>query len=224
MGRLWDNDWSLPAHFSCQDDHMTTLPNRQTFETAYSGKAPWDIGKPQPIFVAIADKVVGSVLDAGCGTGENALFFAQRGHKVTGIDYLREPIDRAKQKATERGIPATFLVLDATRLDSLPEQFDTVLDCGLFHVFSDEDRKRYVAGLATVTKPGGRVFLACFSDEEPGEQGPRRISQADLRTAFADGWVMESIEPIRFGVRTDMPELGFSPGGPKAWLATIGKV
>jgi len=200
---------------------MTNIPNRETFENAYSGKAPWDIGKPQPALVAIADKVTGSVLDSGCGTGENALFFAERGHKVTGVDYLREPIERAKQKAVERGVQATFLVIDALQLDSVPEQFDTVIDSGLFHGFPDEDRKRYVAGLAGVTKPGGRVFLACFSNEEPGEVGPRRISRMDLRTAFADGWTVESIEPIRFEVRADMPELGFSPGGPKAWLATI---
>ena len=200
---------------------MTNIPNRETFENAYSGKAPWDIGNPQPVFVAVASKIVGSILDAGCGTGENALFFAQRGYKVTGIDYLREPIERAKQKAAERGIQATFLVIDALRLDSIPEQFDSVIDCGLFHVFSDDDRQRYVKGLAGVTKPGGRVFLACFSDQEPEGQGPRRISQADLKSAFADGWMVESIEPIRFEVRPDMPELSFSPGGPKAWLATI---
>ena len=200
---------------------MTNIPNRETFENAYSGKAPWDIGKPQPALVAVASKVTGSILDAGCGTGENALFFAQRGHKVTGIDYLREPIERAKQKAAERGIQATFLVIDALHLESVPEQFDSIVDCGLFHVFSDEDRTRYVKGLTSVTKPGGRVFLACFSDREPGDQGPRRISQADLRAAFADGWAIESIEPIRFEVREDMPDLAFSPGGPKALLATF---
>jgi len=200
---------------------MTNIPNRETFENAYSGKAPWDIGKPQSVFVAVANKVTGSVLDAGCGTGENALFFAQRGHKVMGIDYLREPIERAKQKAAERGIRATFLVIDALRLDSIPEQFDSVIDCGLFHVFSDDDRKRYVKALAGVTKPGGHVFLACFSDQEPEGQGPRRISQTNLRTAFADGWEIEAIEPIQFEVREDMPELAFSPGGPRAWLATI---
>src|SRR5205823_4961388 len=192
------------------EEGMTNIPNRETFENAYAGKAPWDIGKPQPVFVRAADRIKGSVLDAGCGTGENALFFAERGHKVTGIDYLREPIERAKNKTAERGIKATFLVIDALHLDSLPEQFDTVIDSGLFHVFSDDDRKRYVAGLASVTKPGGRVFLACFSDEEPGEVGPRRISRENLRAAFADGWVIESIEPVRFDVRADMPELGFS--------------
>src|SRR4051812_10511794 len=146
---------------------MTNIPTRQTFEEMYAGKAPWDIGKPQPAFVDSASKISGSILDAGCGTGENALFFAERGHQVTGIDYLPGPIELAKKKAAERGINATFLVIDALRLDSLPQQFDSIIDSGLFHVFSDEDRKRYVAGLATVAKPGGKLFLQCFSDEEP---------------------------------------------------------
>src|SRR5438045_7980563 len=121
---------------------MAVVPNRETFEGLYAGKAPWDIGKPQPAFVAAAGKVIGSVLDAGCGTGENALFFADRGHQVTGIDFLPGPIELAKQKAAQRGISATFLVMDALQLDSLPQQFDNVIDCGLFHVFSDEDRQR----------------------------------------------------------------------------------
>jgi len=190
----------------------------------YAAKAPWDIGKPQPAFMAAADKFVGAILDAGCGTGENALFFAQRGHQVVGIDYLPGPIELAKKKAAERGISATFRVLDALQLESLSQQFDSVVDCGLFHVFSDEDRRRYVAGLATVTKAGGRVFLECFSNEEPGEAGPRRISQADLRATFARGWVIESIEPAGFEVRADLPDMQFSPGGPKAWFATIRRV
>jgi cyclopropane fatty-acyl-phospholipid synthase-like methyltransferase len=111
--------------------------------------------------------------------------------------------------------------MDALRLDALPEQFDSVIDCGLFHVFSDEDRQKYVAGLAGVVKPGGRIFLACFSNEEPGDLGPRRISQADLQAAFAEGWAFESIEPVRFEVRSDLEGISFSPGGPKAWFATI---
>jgi SAM-dependent methyltransferase len=197
------------------------IPTRETFENAYVGKAPWDIGKPQQVFIDAADRVSGSILDAGCGTGENALLFAQRGHKVTGIDFLREPIERAKKKAAQRDLAVTFLVMDALRLDALPEQFDSVIDCGLFHVFSDEDRRKYVAGLSGVTKPGGRIFLACFSNEEPGDLGPRRISPADLQAAFADGWVIESIEPMRFEVRPDLEGISFSPGGPKAWLATI---
>ena len=200
---------------------MSSLPDRSTFETAYTGQAPWDIGRPQQVFLDVADRITGSVLDAGCGTGENALFFAGRGHKVTGIDFLEEPIRRAKRKATERGLTATFLVMDALALKDLPEVFDSVIDSGLFHVFSDEDRRRYIGGLASVLKPGGRLFLLCFSDEEPGTQGPRRVSKQELHDAFAQGWAIESIEPTRAEVRPDLKDLTFSEGGPKVWLAVI---
>ena len=198
-----------------------SLPDRTTFETAYSGQAPWDIGRPQPALVDRADQIRGSILDVGCGTGDNALYFAGRGHRVTGIDFLAEPIARAKQKAAGRGLSVNFLVMDALALKDLPEVFDTAIDCGLFHVFSDDDRRRYVEGLATVVKPGGRLLLLCFSDEEPGTIGPRRVSRRELEAAFANGWTIESIEPARFEVRTDIPNLAFSPGGPKAWLAVM---
>src|ERR1700730_17096269 len=176
------------------------IPDRATFENLYAGQAPWDIGKPQKPFVYVAHKITGSILDAGCGTGDTALFFAGRGNKVTGIDFLEEPIRRAKRKAGERGLTATFLVMDALAFKDLPEVFDNVIDSGLFHVFSDEDRQRYVDGLATVLKAGGRLFLLCFSDEEPGTQGPRRVSKKELHDAFAKGWVVESIEPRRVEV------------------------
>jgi cyclopropane fatty-acyl-phospholipid synthase-like methyltransferase len=200
---------------------MSNIPNRDTFATIYAGKAPWDIGKPQPALVEIADQITGSILDAGCGTGDNALYFASRGHKVTGIDFLAEPIQRAKQKATERGLTVSFLVMDATALKNLPEVFDNVIDSGLFHVFSDEDRRRYVEGLVSVLKPGGRLFLICFSDAEPGTQGPRRVTKQELHDAFAKGWTVETIEPHRFEVRSDLKEFSFSPGGPKAWWVVV---
>lgn len=197
------------------------IPDRTTFESAYAGQAPWDIGRPQRPFIDVADRITGSILDAGCGTGDNALFFAGRGQKVTGIDFLAEPINRAKQKAAERGLTVTFLVMDALALKQLPEVFDSVIDCGLFHVFSDEDRCRYVEGLATVLNPGGRLFLLCFSDEEPGEHGPRRVSRKEIEIAFAKGWKVESMEPTRFEVRPDMKDISFSEGGPKAWFVAV---
>jgi SAM-dependent methyltransferase len=135
-----------------------------------------------------------------------------------------EPINRAKRKAAKRDLAATFLVKDARTLKDWLERFDTVIDSGLFHVFSDEDRKRYVEGLASVLKPGGRLFLLCFSDEEPGTQGPRQVSQKELHDAFAKGWVIESIEPSRYEVRPDLKDLTFSEGGPKAWFAVIRRV
>src|SRR6266481_1306355 len=85
---------------------MTEVPDKKTFETLYAGQAPWDIGKPQKPILDVADQISGSVLDAGCGTGDTALFLAGRGGKVTGIDFLEEPIKRAKRKAAERGLSA----------------------------------------------------------------------------------------------------------------------
>src|SRR5439155_8999194 len=108
--------------------------------------------------------------------------------------------ERAKRKAAERGLKATFLIKDALALADWSERFDNVIDSGLFHVFSDEDRKKYVGGLTSVLKPGGRLFLMCFSDQEPGTQGPRRISRKELAEAFAQGWQIESIEPTRMEV------------------------
>ena len=96
-----------------------------------------------------------------------------------------------------------------------------LIDCGLFHVFSDEDRRRYVDGLAFILKPGGRLFLLCFSDQEPEGPGPRRVSRGELEEAFADGWAIESIEPSRYEVRPDAAHMGFSEGGPKAWFVVV---
>ena len=200
---------------------MTTVPNRNTFESAYAGQAPWDIGKPQKPFIDVAEQITGSILDAGCGTGDTALFFAGRGCKVTGIDFIDEAIRRAERKAAERGVPATFLVRDALTLKDWTERFDNVIDSGLFHVFSDEARCRYVEGLATVLQLGGRLFLMCFSDEEPGTQGPRRVSKEELHAAFAEGWSIESIQPTRAEVRPDFKDLTFSEGGPKAWFVVV---
>ena len=107
-------------------------PGKAHFQEAYESRPPWDIGRPQKVFLQAADQITGSILDAGCGTGENALYFAERGHKVTGIDYLEKPIAEAQRKAQRRGLQATFLVMDALCLGEIPEQFDSVIDCGLF--------------------------------------------------------------------------------------------
>ena len=195
--------------------------DRAAFETLYAGPAPWDIGKPQGPFTAIANWAAGPILDAGCGTGEHALFFAARGHRVTGIDFVEEALRRARAKAAERGLAVEFLVKDATALAGWGERFATAIDCGLFHVFSDADRRRYASGLARVVEPGGRLFLMCFSDEEPGTEGPRRVSQNELYDAFADGWEVESVQPMRVEVNPAFTAMSFSEGGPKAWFAVI---
>ncbi|MFI5202384.1 MAG: class I SAM-dependent methyltransferase [Candidatus Kapaibacterium sp.] len=179
------------------------LPGRASFQSAYEGQAPWDIPGPQPDFVRVADRIIGTVLDAGCGTGENALFFAARGCDVSGIDFIEEPIRRARKKAIERGLDAQFLVKDALTLKDWNAQFENVIDSGLFHVFSDEEAATYVAGLRHVLKPGGHLFILCFSDAEPGTQGPRRIPRQMIYDRFRDGWAVESVVATRFEIHPD---------------------
>lgn len=196
-------------------------PRKEHFEEAYEGKPPWDTGKPQPVFVQAADLVKSPVLDVGCGTGENALFFAERGHQVTGVDYVETAINLACEKASKRNVPITFLVMDALRLDNLPHKFHSAIDSGLFHVFDDVNRARYVENLTNVVEQDGRLFLLCFSENEPPGDGPRRVTRQELHDAFADGWEVESIEPARFEVRPDLVDIHFSEGGPHAWFAIL---
>src|SRR5262245_18289235 len=144
------------------------IPARSHFESAYAGQPPpWEIGGPQPLFVQNADRVIGTVLDAGCGTGENALFFASRGHSVTGIDFLPRPIELARQKAAARGLAANFLVMDALALSELPQVFDTAIDSGLFHVFNDQDRRRYVASWPRFSSRA--VICSCCAFRTPNQ-------------------------------------------------------
>jgi SAM-dependent methyltransferase len=197
--------------------------DQDLFEQIYQGQAPWDTGRPQPAIIKIAEagQIRGSVLDVGCGTGENLIYLAARGHEAWGIDFVPVAIERATAKAAQRGIDVHFLVGNALELSKLGRQFDTVIDCGLFHTFTDEERPAFVRGLGEVLRPGGRLYILCFSNEQPGTEGPRRITQQEIRDSFHDGWKVQHIEPIRFEAleRPDGP--GSTPGGPKAWLATI---
>lgn len=202
-------------------EQATTTIDRTVFESIYAGQPRWEIGRPQQAFISVADQITGSILDSGCGTGENAFYFAKRGHQVTGIDFLVDPITIATRKAVERSLPVKFLTKDALTLKDWEERFDNVIESGLFHVFSDDDRRSYVEGLSTVLKPNGRFFFLCFSNEEPGTAGPRRVTQKEIRTAFADGWTIESIEPSRYEVRPDPKDASFKAGGPKAWFAVV---
>ena len=197
---------------------MTTPQN---WDASYGSDAeppPWDIGRPQAAFERLAGRglLTGRLLDAGCGTGEHVLLAAARGADATGVDISPRAIARARAKAAERAVQASFEVADVLELGQLGMTFDTVIDSGVFHVFDDADRARYVTSLASALRPSGRCYLACFSDRQPGEWGPRRVSQDELRAAFGDGWSVISIEADTFEVNPGMPTPTV-----QAWLATI---
>ena len=197
---------------------MTTP--RRDWDEVYTADTPppWDIGRPQPAFVRLADDGLlrGQLLDAGCGRGEQALLAAAHGADAMGVDISPSAIEQARRKAAERGLTVRFEVADALNLGQLGLTFDTVIDCGLFHTFDDDGRARYVTGLASVLRPGGTCYLMCFSDRQPGEFGPRRVRQDELRAAFSDSWAVESIVADAFEVNA-----GFPGRTAQAWLATI---
>jgi cyclopropane fatty-acyl-phospholipid synthase-like methyltransferase len=200
---------------------MTEQP--LTWDDAYAGgrTPPWDIGRPQPAFIRLAARglLSGQLLDAGCGTGEHALLAAAYGAEAVGADVSPAAIARARAKAAERGLTVDFQVASVLDLRQLGRGFDTVVDSGVFHVFDDETRGRYVASLASVLRPGGTCYLLCFSDRQPGDLGPRRIRQAEIRAAFSLGWAVASIEPDQFEIMRDG-----QPGHAEAWLAVIQRV
>ncbi|PKL75876.1 MAG: SAM-dependent methyltransferase [Candidatus Melainabacteria bacterium HGW-Melainabacteria-1] len=200
-------------------DPVASPGDPHRFELVYqSDQAPWDIESAQPAIVALAanEKIIGDVLDLGCGTGENALMLVTRGHMVWAIDTAPTAIERARLKAEARALDVTFVLGNALELEVLGEGFHTVIDSGLFHIFSDADRLLYLKGLHHVMFPGSCLYLLCFSDREPGSWGPRRVKRSELRQLFSHdhGFRVQSIIETRFHLRE-------RPEGVKAWLATI---
>ena len=197
---------------------MSTHP---TWDDSYIGDnpAPWDIGRPQPAFAKLAEEglLTGRVLDAGCGTGEHVLLAAMHGAaEATGVDISPKAIEQARAKTADRGVNANFEVGDALNLDLPANSMTTIIDSGLFHVWTDEERPRYAASIGSVLAPGGHVYLMCFSDRQPGDWGPRRVHQEELRAIFADGWAVESITADTFDVNRIADTTTV-----EAWLAVI---
>jgi SAM-dependent methyltransferase len=192
------------------------------FEARYQQDAtPWDLDHPQPAVVRLLDAgvVAGSVLDLGCGTGENALLIASRGHQVMGLDAAPTAVERARQKAAARGFapPAVqFHVWDALQLGRLRKSFETVIDCGLFHVFDRPTRRQYVQSVAEVAGSGADLIVLCFSDEEPPGPGPHRITDSDLREAVRGIFAVMDLETTTFERRGEPPA--------QAWLARFTKI
>jgi SAM-dependent methyltransferase len=187
------------------------------FNEAYRGTPPWDIGRPQEEFVKVADEggIRGRVLDVGCGTGENAVFFSRLGHETWGVDSAPLALEKARQKAAKKGVRVRFELADALHLEDLAQRFDTITDCGLFHVFSDDDRTTYVKSLRAALRESGLYVMLCFSDKESaGWGGPRRVSRGEIREAFGRGWKVNFIREARFSTT-------FNDDGGRAWLSSI---
>lgn len=190
----------------------------------YASPPPWDINRPQPALLALATTrcdsaggIRGRVLDVGCGTGEHVLMSSGLGLDATGIDLASNALQTARRKALDRGLAARFLLHDARRLGQLGESFDTVLDCGLFHVFTGDDRIAFVSGLRSVIRTGGRYFMLGFSDQQPGDRWPHGLTRAEIMAAFADGWRVDALDTTTIDVVTDAD-------GIPAWLLAASRI
>jgi SAM-dependent methyltransferase len=198
---------------------VSAADRAHAWDDSYAGPAPpWDIGRPQPAFLRLAEggSFVGRLLDAGCGTGEHTILAAGHGARVLGIDLSPRAIGVAAGKAAQRGVDARFEVLDARDLPALGETFDTIIDSGLFHVFDGADCASYVRALHEVLRPDGHLHLMCFSDRQPGDWGPRRVTEEELRRSFEVGWRVRSLTSDRFALNP-----GPGPLHAEAWLADI---
>jgi cyclopropane fatty-acyl-phospholipid synthase-like methyltransferase len=187
-----------------------------TPEDLYVTPPIWDIGRPQAALRTLADNglVRGRVLDIGCGTGEHALMAAALGLTTTGVDLATNALTQARAKAQQRNLAVRFHHHDAKRLPDLSETFDTVLDCGLFHLFTGDDRTALVNSVRSVLTTGGRYFFLGFSDAQPGDWGPHRLTRTEITAAFTTGWRIDAIEPSTIEVTTE-------PDGIHAWLVHL---
>ena len=181
-------------------------------------RPPWDIGRPQPVFVKLVhDRELippGRALDVGCGTGENTILLAQNKFRTFGIDYSSEAIAQAKKKAKDRSVLVDFQVGNALHLDFSADSFNYAIDSGLFHVFDNSQRIVFRDQIAHVLKPEGIYFMLCFSDKEPADWGgPRRVSKQEIETVLSPKFHINYIRDELFATK-------FHENGGKAYLTS----
>ena len=182
------------------------------------GIPPWQIDRPQPEVIRLIEqgKFESPVVDLGCGTGDNAIKLARHGLVVKGLDAVPEALERARKKSEQAGLKQSpeFVLADALRLAESGLKARTVLDCALFHTFSDEERKDYIRGLEAVLIPGGRLHILSFSELETRQPGPRRLSLSEITGSFGAGWRVEDSVRCRYWDRV-------RPDGAHAWRVSF---
>jgi len=185
------------------------------------GIPPWQIDRPQPEVIQLIEqgKFESPVLDLGCGTGDNTIELARHGLVVKGLDAVPEALERARKKTEQAGLRQSpeFVLGDALRLAESGLEARTVLDCALFHTFSDEERKEYIRGLEAVLSPGGRLHILSFSELETRQPGPRRLSLSEITGSFGAGWKVEDSVRCRYWDRV-------RPDGAHAWRVSFVRV
>ena len=188
-----------------------------SWEDAYKTVPPWDVGRPQPAFVELVragELSKGRVLDVGCGTGENALYLAENGFSVTGVDLSSRALAVARAKTAEKRLKVDFRAGNVLSLDFKDGRFDNIIDSGLFHTFPDNDRPVYTHEVSRVLVANGKYFMLCFSEKEPtGWGGPRRVTRGEIEATFSKLFKINYIRDALFATR-------FHSDGGRAYLTS----
>lgn len=155
------------------------LVKKLFYNFLYLTNPPWDTGVTPPELVSFVDsRPPGRALDLGCGTGTNVIYMAQHGWNVTGVDFIRRAIRKARRKATKAGVEADFRVDDVVRLRNIHGPFHLILDIGCFHNLQDHEKKRYLRNIDQLLSPDGTFLIYTFIKNDPSQK--TGISDRDI--------------------------------------------
>lgn len=145
----------------------------------YLTNPPWDTGITPPELVSfIESSPPGKALDLGCGTGTNAIYMAQKGWEVSGVDFVGRAIQTARLKARQARVQVKFYLDDVTHLKGIAGPFNLILDIGCFHNLQESDKKTYIQNLERLLATGGTFLIYAFIQTDLDQKDG--LSKADL--------------------------------------------
>lgn len=170
-------------------------------ERYLEGNLPWDSRLPSQELKRVIEAGLLTpcrAIEVGCGTGTNAIYLAEGGFQVTGLDLSAKAIEIAQARAVGLKHQPDFLVADITRLPALAAPFDFIFDRGCYHCLRLADPAGYRAALERLSGPGTRFLLLAGNANEQTEQGPPRVHELEIRREFGDLFDISWIREFRF--------------------------
>jgi SAM-dependent methyltransferase len=160
------------------------MDDQDHFAQMYEGGSPpWDRGKPDPELIRVLDAGLlpgRSVLEFGCGYGDNAIELARRGYRVTAVDFVAQAVEGARRRAQAAKVKVDFRCADVVAL-KFKRPFDVLFDRGCYHHLRRADLAGFQGMLRRVTRAGSRWFCLAGNAKQKMEAGPPRVSEDEVR-------------------------------------------